>query len=298
MGEIDKSELDKAQKLINECRKNGILPIDICAEDESRAADNLEDLDETDSNKFAQQLAATLNNWQHYEPISFWDFQSNYVEMLVEKIDLKSLFLPICQEYHVPIMNARGWTDINMRAGMMRRFQEHEEEGRKCVLLYCGDFDPAGLNMPKRLLNRDPENLGHLTELENAVGWNPDNLKVDRFGLNLDFIEEHGLPWIENLKTSGAKDLADPEHKQHNADYVQSYLKEYGARKLEANALVVRPEAGRELCRNAILKYLSTDGIREYQEALAQERQKLRAVLPQAVRIELEKLTGKEQSSR
>ena len=71
-----------------------------------------------------------------------------------------------------------------------------------------------------------------------------------------DFIEANGLTWIDNLETSRGKSLADPKHPDHFRPYVQSYLKRFGARKVEANALVARPEAGRELCRQAIRWYV------------------------------------------
>ena len=81
---------------------------------------------------------------QRFEPGTFWNYQKCYVEMLVEKIDLKSLFTEVCAEYFVPVTNGVGWTDINSRVQMLRRFREHRRGGRRCVLLYCGDFDPAG----------------------------------------------------------------------------------------------------------------------------------------------------------
>jgi hypothetical protein len=41
----------------------------------------------------------------------------------------------------------------------------------------------------------------------------------------------------------------DPRHTDHGKAYVQDYFRRYGARKVEANALVVAPELGRDLCR-------------------------------------------------
>ncbi len=96
----------------------------------------------------------------------------------------------------------------------------------------------------------------------------PDNLIIDRFGLNHDFIQEQNLTWIDNLETSSGGHLDNPKHKDHHKPYVQSYLAKFGARKVEANALVVRAEAGRELCRQAILKYVSEDEPRDYQARL------------------------------
>jgi hypothetical protein len=53
-------------------------------------------------------------------------------------------------------------------------------------------------------------------------------------------------------------------------------LKRFGARKVEANALVVRPEAGRKLCRDAILRYVPADAVERYERALQRERNRTR----------------------
>jgi hypothetical protein len=282
-GLIEKGEFDKVQELITDCRKLGLLPINFTAEDDARRADNLEHLDDGSAESYAESLAHELGQWANYRPISFWDHQPVYIQIVVEKIDLKYLFLPICRLYGVPIINMRGWSDLNLRAGLMRRFQEHERKGRRPVLLCAGDHDPVGLQMTDLILK-------HLTELESAVGWSPRNLTVDRFGLNADFIEAHNLTWIEGLKTASGKDLADPNHKQHNANFVQQYLANYGARKVEANALVIRPEAGRQLCRQAIEKYLDLNAIAAYERSLAGHRERVKRALPAAVAAFLEEL--------
>jgi hypothetical protein len=74
--------------------------------------------------------------------------------------------------------------------------------------------------------------------------------------LNADFIEANGLSWIDNLETSSGGRLDDPRHTDHRKPYVQTYIREFGVRKCEANPLVVTPEAGRQLCRDAILQYV------------------------------------------
>jgi hypothetical protein len=103
-----------------------------------------------------------------------------------------------------------------------------------------------------------------------------DDLIIDRFGLNKDFIDELGLTWIDNLETSSGKSLADPSHHDHNQDYVQNYIKQFGARKCEANALVVRPAEGRALCRAAITKYVAEDAPKVYRDSLRAPREELK----------------------
>jgi hypothetical protein len=48
---------------------------------------------------------------------------------------------------------------------------------------------------------------------------------------------------------------------------------------VEANALVVRPEAGLSLCREAILKYVDAGAPTGYEERLAPEREKVRIAI-------------------
>jgi hypothetical protein len=179
-------------------------------------------------------------------------------------------------DFHIPIANARGWSDINCRAAMMRRFAEWEAKGKVCVLLYCGDFDPIGLVISDFLRS-------NMAELAGSVGWSPDSLIIERFGLNYDFIEEQGLTWIAGLATGSGKDLGDPRHPDHSKPYVQDYIRRFGVRKVEANALVTRPEAGRELCLDALMRYLPDDAPERYEERLLEPREQVRQAVVRIV---------------
>jgi hypothetical protein len=182
-----KGEFDQAQDLINDCRKDGRLPLDICAEDSARDFYHVESLDDGDTGDHANSLLYSLSTWcKEYQPISFWDDKPVYVQMMVEKIDLRSLFSPICERFHIPLANSRGCSDLPSRGKLMQRFKEHERQGRQCVLLYYGDHDPGGLNISDAMMS-------NLCELKDAIGWDPENLIIDRFGLNHDFISRYNL---------------------------------------------------------------------------------------------------------
>ena len=183
-----------------------------------------------------------------------------------------SLFEKPTGEFNVPLVNIGGWSDVNSRVEMMRRFAYWERRGKKCVLLVFVDHDPGGLLIAVFLRK-------NLADLSKAVGWKPDKLNIDRFGLKPDFIRRHRLRWIDNLETSSGERLDDPNHNDHNKDYVQSYIKKFGARKVEANALVVCPEAGRALCRQAILKYVSQSAVDAYDRRLSVEQRKVQAAV-------------------
>jgi hypothetical protein len=60
---------------------------------------------------------------------------------------------------------------------------------------------------------------------------------------------------------------------------VQDYIRRYGARKCEANALVVAPDIGRDLCRRAILEHVPAEAPDAYRNRLTIERDTLRAAI-------------------
>jgi hypothetical protein len=66
----------------------------------------------------------------------------------------------------------------------LQRFARRERQGKRCVLLYCGDHDPGGFQISLNLRK-------NFSDLTPSVGWSPEHLDIQRFGLNYDFIEEH-----------------------------------------------------------------------------------------------------------
>ncbi|MHA2404627.1 MAG: hypothetical protein ACXADH_16625 [Candidatus Kariarchaeaceae archaeon] len=264
---ITKHNFDYMQKKITELRKEGIIPVDLLAEDEGRKFEGVEEPELRSYAEFVKAvLTNTINCGKYYAP-DWWKDEEYYIQMLVEKIDLKTLFAPICQEYHIPIGNARGWSSLRQLAQLAQRFKSAEQDGKQCVLLYFGDHDPDGLRISETL-------RANLSELKNIRwmntsfegGYDPKNLIIDRFGLNYNFIEQHDLTSIDNLITGSGKNLASPTHPNHNLDYVQDYIARYDKRKWEANSVVIIPNQARQLCRHTIEDYLGQDAKTRFQQ--------------------------------
>jgi len=259
---INKDQFTKVESAINRCRREGILPVDFVAQEEGRQFSVVEEpTDESVEDAFAAQIRITLD-LESYQIPDWWIDEEYYIQVIVEKIDLKTLFQPICERYHIPIATSKGWSSINQRAEYARRYREaNEMYGCKPVLLYCGDHDPDGLRISDFLR----ENLRQIQDIywmDGSGGFDPSDLIIERFGLNADFIQQHGLTWIDNLKTGKPKppnDLSDPLHPNHGKQYVQDYLSRFGARKCEANVIVVMPEEAANLMQSEIEKWLGSD---------------------------------------
>ncbi len=257
-GFIDKSQFNNVQRAINECRKTGFLPVDFTAQDTSRIFDCV-NFSPSNVKAYLRNFVNNLNEYSDYYNPSFLEDKKYYVQILVEKIDLKTLFKTTTNFYRIPIATGKGWSDINQRARMIWRFKEAEEKGQIPVLLYCGDFDPAGIFISETLKK-------NIKDLKKATGWDCRNLIIDRFGLNGDFVIENNLSWIDNLITGSGKDLGNPNHRDYEKYQIEKWIKKWKKRKCEANALIVAPELAEELLNKTLLKYFSDKDFKEFEK--------------------------------
>jgi hypothetical protein len=265
-GIITKDQFDKIEDVINRARRKGLLPVDFIAEESARKFEGVDEWQPEDTlpEHVSKWLDAAINCDRYYSP-EWWDGEEYYIQMVVEKIDLVSLFSEVTKDYHIPIANSKGWSSILQRAEYCKRFAEAEERGLKCVLLYCGDHDPDGLRISDTL-RKNLEDIKDVIWTDGTPGYNPDDLIIERFGLDYEFIQRNRLTWIDNLITGSGANLANPSHPNYKLPYLQQYLNRIGVRKCEANALVIAPEEGRNLCREAIERYLGPDAPNRFEQ--------------------------------
>lgn len=275
---LEKGNFRDGEKWIRQCRVRGLLEPGFILEDESHKVE--QQLDEGQSvedyiymqyEMWQEAEEYFSGSWEFYKGISFWENKDYYLQLLVEKVDLKSLFRSICNKYRIPMANLRGWGSLEQKAVIAKNFELAEEEDKEPILLVCTDFDPPGLCISKVL-------KGDFEELSTFTGWEPVNLKIERIGLDYKFIQQNNLTWVENLKTASGKDMTSSTHEtwQKNKYRIHEYIAKYGKRKCEANSIVVAPELGREMLQDVIDKWLGKDAYENYEEHLeaGQERAK------------------------
>lgn len=261
LGLITKGEFDRFEKLLTDMRKDGELDPDVIEPDASRIATEVADYEANDETPEEMAQAAiddisdNLKLWvRSYHEHGYWDGLDFYVEMIVEKKDLVQIFKKTADLYRVRITNGKGDTDIHTRLAMLKRFRDHSEAGRRCILLAIGDHDPKGLDIVDGL---------HRTIMScvdiKGLDWDEPDFEVINVGLTERQINDLGLMKIGNLETGGGKDLADRRHPDHNKPYVQDYLSRFGVWKCEANALVGNPRGAEALLKAAITDYIPED---------------------------------------
>jgi hypothetical protein len=280
---LSKGDFDRCERLIGDCRKDGRLPLDFTTDDtESKwTFSNVEEVDDATPEGKAEEIADYVAEAEeYYHPISFWDFQDNYVEMTVEKSSIKKLFDPECARYFVPLGNRGGSWSINMRVSLLRRLAERQADGKKCVLLDFGDHDVHGLRMSNYLRqNLEAVLPAFRRAYPEYADFDLGEVEIERFGLGADFINKNKLTWIDGLITGSGKDLGDKNHTKNGNQDVQDYIRRFGKKKCEAEALLAKPQAGRNLCRRAIEKYIDHDGVDEFEQGRDEKREELREQL-------------------
>lgn len=261
MGLITKGEFDRFENLLTDMRKAGELDPDVIEPDGSRIATEVQDFEASAEPPEAYARAAVndigdqLRSWAEiYHSNGYWEGLDFYVEMIVEKKDLVQIFRSTADRYNVRITNGKGDTDIHTRLALLKRFRDHSEAGRTCVLLAIGDHDPKGLHIVQGL----QRTIMSCTNIK-GLDWTFPYFEVVNIGLTERQVFDLDLMRITNLETGGGRDLSDPRHPDHQKPYVRDYIDRFGIWKCEANALVGHPQKARDLLQEAINKYIPVD---------------------------------------
>jgi len=147
---------------------------------------------------------------QYHEDL--WAGQETRVYVIVEKEALAGVIQPICHQLDVPLLAARGYASASVvREFALQQLWRYARGGQRNVVLYLGDHDPSGMDMPNDLRGR----------LETFCGG-ASHFEVERIALNMPQIDE----------------LQPPENPAKQTDSrFQAYAAEFGQSSWELDAL-------------------------------------------------------------
>jgi hypothetical protein len=142
-----------------------------------------------------------------------WREQSNNVEVWVEKKALISVVARACGPYRVRHFACKGYVSQSALYEAAQRIRSREQgwestETQRTIILYLGDHDPSGLDMPRDILSR-----------LQTFGADPD---VDRIALTRGQINQYNPP---------------PNPAKVTDSRFQAYQREHGDESWELDAL-------------------------------------------------------------
>lgn len=80
-----------------------------------------------------------------------WENQPYYPEILIEKKALEGVFMDVCRTNRVTLGACKGYPSLTFLYEMSERMKLAEERGKNCIILYFGDYDPSGEDIPRSI---------------------------------------------------------------------------------------------------------------------------------------------------
>lgn len=201
------------------------------------------------------QIKAWMNNYSRNK----WENQPCYAEVFIEKKALLGVFGQVCRKNEIALGACKGYPSLTFLHQAQGRFYNAVRRGQKPVILYFGDYDPSGEDIPRSI----EDNLSRFgVEVE-----------VRRFALLEDQVIKWGLPLaptkvykIAKRKDGSTGYVGDSRDKNWN-----------GLGQVELDA--VEPRKLQSMCEDAIESVFDNCVYAELMEQESDEREEYRQEL-------------------
>lgn len=108
--------------------------------------------EETNVEDYASTAKRQVHLWMNNYSKNRWENQPNYVEVFIEKKALQGVFGPICNENDVALGACKGYPSLTFINDTMQRIEDARNEGKSPIILYFGDYDPSGEDIPRSIV--------------------------------------------------------------------------------------------------------------------------------------------------
>lgn len=141
-----------------EARWAGTVSFDAFS-DHDRSIIGSTNIDQTDLDSSVEQAKESIQGWMNYYFKNRWENQPVYPEVFIEKKALQGVFEKVTKRNGVALGACKGYPSLTFLKDTARRFVEAVDQGKRPVILYFGDYDPSGEDIP-RSIQENIEKLG------------------------------------------------------------------------------------------------------------------------------------------
>ncbi len=89
--------------------------------------------------------------WMDGYSKNLWENQKYYPEVFIEKKALQSVFTNVCRRYEVALCPCKGYPSLTYLNLAYERFKYAVMKGKSPIILYFGDYDPSGEDIPRNI---------------------------------------------------------------------------------------------------------------------------------------------------
>lgn len=119
--------------------------------DHDRAMIGVTEYETTDLDDSIENGKEQVGLWMNSYSKNRWENQPYYVEVFIEKKALQGVFQKPCQKNKIALGACKGYPSLTFLNEAKERFMEAENNGKKPVIIYFGDYDPSGEDIPRSI---------------------------------------------------------------------------------------------------------------------------------------------------
>ena len=181
--------------------------------------------------------------------------QRAHIEVLADKLTVRSIFAPIVEKYALPLTIARGQCSGTVKQAIYDRFAASGKE--KLVLLIASDLDPSGETIAAAFVKYFLRDCGLLRE----------QLEAWKFSLTREQVDEFDFPPFLKAKPS------DPTRAAYIAKHGDDAVYELDA---------LTPQQLQSLLEKGILRVIDQSA---FERELAREQKDIKAIAREKTRL-------------
>lgn len=119
--------------------------------DRDRAMVGMTKAEATDLEEKQAEAKQQVRAWMRSYRKNRWENQPYYPEILIEKKALEGVFAKPCREWDVAVGACKGYPSLTFLYDLSERMRDAKNEGKQPIILYFGDYDPSGEDIPRSI---------------------------------------------------------------------------------------------------------------------------------------------------
>jgi hypothetical protein len=192
--------------ILGDARLNGEVDFEAIEDRSRELGENNVDYESLKS--FMQRQTQKWKELALYYRVPQWYNQPKRVVVMVEKQALQGIFSDVCERLEVDLMVCKGYPSLTLQWELAERLKDSMDEGQELHLIYFGDFDPSGENIPDKLQERLPNDFDLDIEsftkealtIEQVEQWNLPPAPAKKTDTRYEgFVEKYGVAWQVEL---------------------------------------------------------------------------------------------------
>lgn len=216
-------------------------------QDHERETLGATEFDETNVEEKVEIAKRQIKAWATSYRKNRWENQPIYPEVFIEKKALQGVFEGVCNEMDIALSPCKGYPSLTFLNDAKDRFKRAQWEGKELVILYFGDYDCSGEDIP-RSIHENLMRMGIEVDIrrialmkDQVIKWNlpPAPTKItDTRGNNWDGLGQVELDAVEPKKI--VKLLQDAINSVFDADLYAELMEQEKVENTEFKRILKR----------------------------------------------------------